>query len=149
MYVLVAPAGVSLRALVAAIVFVLALLGGCSTPADPPAPTAGTAPEAVAEMIPAAAGEDPRPVLINFNKPGCPACLKLAPVLAGIAAEYQTRVRFEEINTDIAKELVFDHLITGTPTVIIFVDGKEAQRMINPKEDALRDAIEAVLASKG
>lgn len=149
MHALSAPAAVSLRVLVVVSVAVFALLTGCSTPAASETPAAGDVPDAVAATTAGGGAQDARPVLITFTKPGCPACLKLAPILAGVAAEYQSTVRFEEINTDIAKQLVFDHLITGTPTVIIFVDGKEAQRMINPKEDVLRDAIEAVLSSKG
>ena len=134
------------RVIMASLAAALVLISGCTTPAAAPSVDE---PETPAAAETGGGAADARPVLITFTKPGCPACLKLAPVLATVAGDYEDKVRFEEINTDIAKQLVFDHMITATPTVIIFVEGKEASRMINPKEDALRNAIEEVLSSKG
>ena len=135
------------RVIMATLAAALVLISGCTTPAA--APSADEPETPAAAETGGGGAADARPVLITFTKPGCPACLKLAPVLATVAGDYEDKVRFEEINTDIAKQLVFDHMITATPTVIIFVEGKEASRMINPKEDALRSAIEEVLSSKG
>jgi thiol-disulfide isomerase/thioredoxin len=92
--------------------------------------------------------QDLRPALIVFTKPGCPACLKLAPALAKIKKDYAPKVRFEEVDTAVAKKLIFEYEISLTPTVILFVDGEEDARLLNPQPAEVRAAIDKALAAK-
>jgi thiol-disulfide isomerase/thioredoxin len=126
---------------------------GCSTPRDappepppPPTPEAGTPP-------PSEAGSDAnagtQTVAVTFTKPGCPACIKLEPVLATLKTEYADKVRFDYVDTSVHKEAVIECGITGTPTVIIYVNKKEFKNMLNPREKELRESLEAALAAKG
>lgn len=133
----------------------LALLGvlalGCGSTgtgdsgAAPPAPAAPDA-TTVAEAAPSA--PDARPVLVVFTKPGCPACLKLAPALEEIKKDYGARVRFEEADTQAVPKLIFDYEISLTPTIILFADNKEAARLLNPKPADVRAALDKTLAAR-
>ena len=78
-------------------------------------------------------------------KPGCPACAKLATGLAELKKEYLKKVRFIDIDTSVAKRLVFDCMITLTPTVIIYVDNKEVKRLLNPKPEEIRKVLDEIL----
>jgi len=134
----------------------LALLGafalGCGStgtgdsaapPPPPPLPAGATVAAAAAPSTP-----DGRPVLVVFTKPGCPACLKLAPAIAEIKGDYGARVRFEEVDTKAAPKLIFDYEITLTPTVIIFANRTEAARLLNPAPADVRAALDKTLAAR-
>ena len=131
------------------LVLAVILMSGCKTTAPegtpPNAPPAPGVPAETGKKAEAPTG----PVLVIFSKPDCPACLKLAPTIAALENEYTGKVTFRDINTDVAKELVFEYLIEATPTVLIFVDGKEKTRLVNPREPALREALDAVIPAKG
>ena len=125
---------------------------GCAAPGSEGTATAGAAttaprPQTVQPVpeSPGTAAEDNRPVLVAFTKPGCPACMKLAPVLAEVKKEYAEKVRFEEINIEQAKPLVIEYMITGTPTVIMFADRKPVGRELNPSESALRALLDSAV----
>jgi thioredoxin 1 len=116
------------------------VITGCSTPAAAPAE-----PDPVAVESPA--DDDARPVLVTFTKPGCPACLRLAPALAEIEQEYASRVRFEEVDTSQVPAVRIEKIITGTPTVIIYRNNNEVKRFLNPKPQVIREALDNVLAA--
>lgn len=118
--------------------------GAGKAEAPPPAPTAPTAPETGG----APAAPDARPALVVFTKPGCPACLKLAPALAQIKKDYGTTWRIEEVDTSIAKKLIFEYEISLTPTLILFVGGKEHSRLLNPQPEELRAALDKAASAK-
>ena len=86
---------------------------------------------------------------VTFSKPGCPACMKLAPILAKLEREYAGKVRFDDVNTSVHTKAVVEFGITGTPTVIIYVNKKQFKKMLNPREQELRETLEAALAAEG
>ncbi len=130
--------------LIAAVALGCASGGAGKAEAPPPAPTAAAAPETGG----APAAPDARPVLVVFTKPGCPACMKLAPALAQIKKDYGATWRVEEVDTSIAKKLIFEYEISLTPTVILFVGGKERSRLQNPQPEELRAALDKALSAK-
>ena len=136
------------KRILAALVAALAVIAAsCSAPPEQPAVPSSGPPqvEASPAQTVAADAADARPILVTFTKPGCPACAKLAPGLADLKKRYEEKVRFEEINIAKAQKLVFDYEISLTPTVILYVGGKEAKRLLNPQAPAIQAALDAAL----
>lgn len=69
------------------------------------------------------------PALIDFWAEGCGPCTALAPVLEQIASEYTGRLRVAAVRLDNAPALASRFHIMALPTLILFVDGREAHRI--------------------
>ncbi len=70
------------------------------------------------------------PVLVDFWAPWCGPCRRLAPTIDAIATKYEGKVKVAKLNTDEAQTLAGNFNISGIPCVIIFKNGKEAQRLV-------------------
>ncbi len=79
--------------------------------------------------------------VIDFWAPWCMPCLALSPILKELENEFDG-VAFAKVNVDRNVDLARQFGIMSIPTIIIFVDGKEADRIIGlvPKEE-LRERI--------
>jgi thioredoxin len=70
------------------------------------------------------------PVLVDFYAPWCGPCRMLAPFLEQLAGEFAGRVKFAKLNVDDAPELAGRHDISGVPTLMLFRDGKNFDRVV-------------------
>ncbi len=86
------------------------------------------------------------PVLVDFWAPWCAPCKIVGPIVEAIAKEYSGRVRVAKVNTDENPNRAGSLGIRGIPTLIIFKDGGEAERIVGavPKQ-MLTEMIEKVL----
>jgi len=82
----------------------------------------------------------PLPVLLDVWAPWCVPCRGLAPVIDEIASALAGRVRVTKLNLDQNPAVVARLRIQGIPTLVVFKDGREIDRMIGVrgKEDLLR-----------
>lgn len=80
-----------------------------------------------------------KPVLVDFYATWCGPCRMLRPILEELSEDRQD-VKFVSIDTDDARELAIEYNISSIPCVILFKDGKEADRNVGlvPRE-ALED----------
>ena len=72
---------------------------------------------------------DGLPVLVDFWAPWCGPCKMFAPVFSQLAGQYAGRVRFAKVNTEVEQTLAGRHAIRSIPTLALFKDGRELDRM--------------------
>lgn len=85
------------------------------------------------------AGKD---VLVDFYANWCGPCKMLAPVIEAIAEERADTLTVGKVNVDEQGELAVRFGISSIPTVILFKNGKEADRFVGYRP---KDAIEEML----
>jgi thioredoxin-like negative regulator of GroEL len=66
---------------------------------------------------------------------GCAHCRVIQPVLEGVAETLQTTERIYQVNIAVERELASAFGIEGTPTFVMFSDGREVARVAGPRPD--------------
>ncbi|MBI2657720.1 thioredoxin [Candidatus Woesearchaeota archaeon] len=87
------------------------------------------------------------PVLVDFWAPWCGPCRIVGPVLEKLSSEYSNKLKFTKLNVDDSQEIAAQYDVRGIPCMIIFRDGKEADRIIGAyPETELRKKIDLILS---
>jgi thioredoxin 1 len=69
-------------------------------------------------------------MLVDFWAPWCAPCKMLAPLLDELAEEYQGQLRIAKINADDNKQSGERCGVRGLPTLILFENGVERERVL-------------------
>ncbi len=86
----------------------------------------------------------PVPVLVDFFGEHCGPCRMLKPVLVALAESMGDSVKIVTVDVASNERLVNDHRISAVPTLIVFRDAKERDRMVGLKDmKYLMEAMEA------
>jgi len=74
--------------------------------------------------------------LVDFFADWCGPCQMMKPVIDELAEEMEGKAGIAKLNIDSAKEIAIKFGVMSIPTIVIFKDGKEADRMVGamPKE---------------
>ena len=78
----------------------------------------------------------PLPVLVDMWAPWCVPCRMVAPALDALAVEYAGRVRIAKLNVDDNPETANRFGVRSIPTLLLFADGREADRIVGAQSKA-------------
>ncbi|HEY0099761.1 MAG TPA: thioredoxin [Pyrinomonadaceae bacterium] len=92
-----------------------------------------------------------RPVLVDFWAAWCAPCRMIAPTVAQVAEKYSDTARVVKLNVDENPNVPQKYGIKGIPTLIMFKNGKEEERVVGAttKEAISRMIDKHVNASSG
>lgn len=70
-----------------------------------------------------------QPVLVDFFAVWCGPCQIQAPIIEELAKEYQGKVKVLSLDVDQSPKIAGDYQIFSIPTLVLFKDGKEVERL--------------------
>lgn len=76
------------------------------------------------------------PVVVDFWAPWCAPCRMLGPTIEKLATEFQGKVKIGKLNTDENQETPGNLRISAIPTVLVFQNGKEVDRLVGVNSEA-------------
>ena len=71
-----------------------------------------------------------RPVLVDFWAQWCAPCRMLAPTVEAVAEKYADNAQVVKLNVDENPNISQRYGIKGIPTLILFKNGKEEERVV-------------------
>ena len=69
-------------------------------------------------------------VVVDFFATWCGPCLKLAPILEEVEAEFDSKVKSAKINTDENLDMARQYQVSGLPTLMVFKNGQAVERLV-------------------
>jgi thioredoxin 1 len=77
-----------------------------------------------------------RPVLVDFWAAWCAPCRMLAPTVEAVAEKYAGSARVVKLNVDDNPSVSQRYGIKGIPTLILFKNGREEERVVGATSEA-------------
>ncbi|MEO5838161.1 MAG: thioredoxin [Acidimicrobiales bacterium] len=76
------------------------------------------------------------PVLVDFWAEWCTPCKMIAPILQEIAEEQDGKLKIVKLNVDDSPDVAMKYQVMSIPTLIVFKDGVEVNRLVGARGKA-------------
>ena len=73
------------------------------------------------------------PIVVEFMSYGCAHCRAMEPILQEVAGMVKPQETIFRVNIALERELAESYEIEGTPTLLMFLEGKEVGRAERPR----------------
>ncbi|MBM3191059.1 MAG: thioredoxin [Chlamydiae bacterium] len=84
--------------------------------------------------------------LVDFYADWCGPCRMLTPVLETVAKDLQGKVTVAKVDIDQNQRVAGAYQVTSVPTMIVFKDGKEMNRLVGLRDaEGVKKFINAVI----
>ena len=84
--------------------------------------------------------------LVDFHANWCAPCRMLAPLLVQVAKEVKGKATIAKVDIDSEQKTAGQFQITSVPTLILFKDGKEMNRLVGLRNaEAIKEFVESAL----
>ena len=74
--------------------------------------------------------DSPKPAVVDFWAPGCMPCRMMGPIFEQVAVGNAGKIDFFKLNTDMNPGTPLKYRIMGIPSLLIFKNGQEVQRIV-------------------
>jgi thioredoxin 1 len=89
------------------------------------------------------------PVVVDFYATWCGPCREFSPLLDRVADGYTGKIKFVKVNVDESPGLAQNYQVQAIPTVLLFKDGKLADRITGvPAEADLKSRLDKLVPAK-
>lgn len=86
------------------------------------------------------------PVLIDHFADWCGPCKMLAPIFDKLSKEFEGKIKFAKLDVQANQSLAQKYGVMGIPCLILFVDGKEKDRITGyHPEEQLKEKIKGMI----
>ncbi len=84
--------------------------------------------------------------LVDFYADWCGPCRMIAPIVEELAEEMRDKATIAKLDIENAQKSAQNFQVTSIPTIILFKDGQEVERIVGLKDKAaLKSLIESAL----
>ncbi len=84
--------------------------------------------------------------LVDFFAEWCGPCRMISPVIEEIANSLKDKASFGKVDIDKQVKLASEYQVTSIPTLVLFKDGKEIDRIVGLRDEkALKEFVEKAL----
>jgi thioredoxin 1 len=74
-----------------------------------------------------------KPVVVDFWASWCGPCRMVAPIMEELADDFDGKVQIAKVNVDDQGELAAKFRIMSIPTVLVFVNGEVAEKIVGAR----------------
>ena len=84
--------------------------------------------------------------LVDFHAVWCGPCRMIAPVIEEIASHYEEKLKVGKVDIDSEQKVAVQYEVTSIPTLILFKDGKEVNRLVGLRDSqSIKEFIQPAL----